>query len=237
MDFDGTLSKLAAHPEHAIFSKNMKQAVLNLIRSKRFQVSIVSGRSLKSVKQKVGIKNIFYAGNHGFEVSGPNFSWKLACVEAVEKEMPQIAQALKKVGKIPGVYLEEKKISLSVHFRHTPKKLLSSLKKEIKKAAKPFMDRGLVKIHRGKKIFEVRPNLSWDKGRVVELLIKKLQLERSLNIFIGDDITDEDAFKVLRNKNFGIKVGSLSGSWARYGLKNTEEVEKFLVQAFSLCHV
>ncbi len=208
-----------------------------MIRTKRFQVSIVSGRSLKSLKKKIGIKNIFYAGNHGFEVSGPNFSWKLACVEAVEKEMPQIARALEKAGAIPGVYLEEKKIALSIHFRRMPLRFFPRLKKEIKKAAKPFMDKRLVKINRGKKIFEVRPNLSWDKGRVVQFLIKKLQLEQSLNIFVGDDTTDEDAFAVLAGKNFGIKVGLLKKSKARYGLRNIEEVRKFLVQAFSLCHI
>ena len=82
----------------------------------------------------------------------------------------------------------------------------------------------------GKKVFEIKPNLDWDKGKAVSLLLDVLRLdENTLPVYFGDDITDEDAFFSLGNRGIGILVSETEReTGADYRLNNVEEVEEFL---------
>ena len=104
----------------------------------------------------------------------------------------------------------------------------------------PYIVRSKIKINSGKKVYEIRPPIMWDKGKVALWLLARQQflLERNkiLPVYIGDDVTDEDAFKALKKKGLTIFVGERASSEAEYYLKTTEEVAEFLRLIFDLKH-
>jgi alpha,alpha-trehalase len=135
---------------------------------------------------------------------------------------------------INGALVERKKFSIAIHYRSVKEDDIGEIEKAV--------DRILIKHpklrkSRGKKIFELQPDIDWHKGKALLWLIDTLELDRSntLPFYIGDDTTDEDAFNTLRGLGFGIVI--LEGSRctaATYSLKNPDEVEAFLKSLASM---
>ena len=125
----------------------------------------------------------------------------------------------------------------SVLFRNL-KSMKELIKKTISEIAAPHVKKGKIKINFGKKVIEIKPNVKWNKGKVVLWLLARQQFmlgDRKISpIYIGDDSTDEDAFKALKNKGLTIFVGKPRKSYAQFYLRDTGEVLKFLKQILSL---
>jgi len=231
LDYDGTLTPIVDTPDKAVLSKGMKQTVKKL--SKYCTVGIISGRDLRDVQRMVGIDSIFYSGSHGFEISGPMLHTEN---KAGVKFLPQLDIAedeLARLKSIKGVIIERKKFSIAVHYRLAPKGKISFIENVVDKVLKkhPELKKGY-----GKKVFEVRPNIKWDKGNALLWLLKFLKMETSLPVYIGDDVTDEDAFKAIKKTGIGILVSDDNApqTLASYTLRDPEEVRKFLVRVISI---
>jgi alpha,alpha-trehalase len=231
LDYDGTLTPIVRRPEDAHLSKSTRKVIERLAR--RCPVAIVSGRDLQDVRARVGIEGLYYAGSHGFDIVGPDGK-RREHPEAVPllPELDRAEDALqKRLSEIPGCRIERKKFAVAVHYREVAAADVPA----VEKAARAIhAQRSGLRLAGGKKIFELQPDVRWHKGRAVRWLIEnalKLDCSAVMPVYIGDDVTDEDAFQELRNDGIGIRVGETdqSASAARYRLRDPQEVRHFLL--------
>lgn len=225
LDFDGTLSPIVEHHEDAAISEEMRALVHQM--SKKYPVAVISGRGLADVKKRVGLDEIFYAGSHGFEISGPQ-GFSRDNEEAV-KVLPvfnEIEPVLReKLQHIQGVDFERKKFTLAIHYRQVKEELEPQVHKIVSQVLQDYPQ--LLQAG-GKKVIEIRPAIDWHKGKAVEFLKKELSRENNaFSLYVGDDVTDEDAFEYVAN-GLGVLVGEHGKqTYADYSLKDINEVEQF----------
>ncbi len=239
LDYDGTIVPIVDEPDKAVVSKETKNLLAELLKLCGFRLIIISGRGLKYIKNKIGLKDIIYIGNHGFEIEGPNINFKKPVSIRYKTILKKIKNELKrKVAYVKGVFIEDKGLSLSLHYRMVDKKEVHLVKNIFCEITNSYLLKNSIKVKNGKKLLEVRPVEDWDKGKAVLWLLSRrkfiLKDDKILPIYIGDDITDEDAFKALKNQGTSIFVGRPKKSYANFYLKNTEEVKKFLVKVLRL---
>jgi trehalose-phosphatase len=237
LDFDGTLAPIVSVPEKAKLPNDTKKILKDLVKTLKCKVAIISGRALKDIKNKVRLKNIIYVGVHGFQIEGQNL--KNFIPKGFFRTLEIIRDELKKkIHLFEGVILEDKDVSLALHYRLVKKEKVTHLKDIFKNIISSYLINKKIKLKTGRKVLEILPFLSWDKGKVVKLLLKK---EISLNnkevfpIYMGDDKTDEDAFRVLKRKGLAVSIGRIKNSFAEYYLKNPSEVKEFLKKLLLLC--
>ena len=239
LDFDGTLTPIQDHPDDVFLDEGMRDILRRLVDKSNVSVAIISGRQVSDVEKRVGVDNLIYAGNHGLEIKGPFGRRKLA--EAVEaaKIMEDVKNVLeKKLAGIENVYIEDKGLTLSVHFRMVADDLQSKVEDSVNEAMEPFAGSNRVRVTRGKKVLEVRPPIDWHKGKIVRYLIEKASSRAGMDIipiYIGDDVTDEDAFSEINElSGYSIKIApdDKVPSEARYYLKNIDEVRVLLSELY-----
>ena len=233
LDYDGTLTPIVQTPSKAIIHKDTKGLLEKLSRSPYCKIGIISGRKLEDIKNIVGIDNIIYAGNHGLEIQGPKIKFESQVSPRLKSIMRNVATDMKKqLSSIKGALVEDKGLTLSVHYRLVSKKDMLAFEKIVSKIINPYIVGDKIKVNPGKKVYEIKSPVKWDKGKVVLWFLARQQFilgeKNVLPIYIGDDITDEDAFKALKRKGLTVFVGKPGNSKADYYLKNTEEVTKFL---------
>jgi trehalose 6-phosphate phosphatase len=228
LDYDGTLTPIVNHPEDALLSDSMRSVLKKL--AKLCKVSVISGRDKKDVQKLVGLDELIYAGSHGFDISGPG-GMKMQNEEAKKflSVLDKAEEVLKtKLSVLKGSQLERKKFSIAIHYRNAAEDIVPQIKSSVYNVHEQFpnLRKGF-----GKKVIELQPDIEWHKGKAVLWLMDYLELKRDkvLPFYIGDDITDEDAFNVLQNIGIGILVGDQGKETkAHYLLNNVGEVEKFL---------
>jgi len=235
-DFDGTIAPIKPRPKEAKLGEGIRLLLRKISKRKSFIVGIISGRALKDIEEKVGVKGLIFAGNHGLEIAYKKKNFIYPAAKRYVPLISQIARSLKKrLAPFSGAILEEKNLSLSLHYRLVKKRNLPELKKIFFQAVKPYLAAQKIKLTYGKKVWEIRPPIKWDKGRAVLWLRQRLKPGRAFTLYIGDDATDEDAFRAV-NKIGGIsiRVGRKRGSSARYYLRNTKDTQRFFRQIGSL---
>jgi trehalose 6-phosphate phosphatase len=235
LDYDGTLTPIVDRPEDAIISESMRDAVRGL--AERCPVVIVSGRDRRVVQELMGVDDLIVAGSHGFDIWSPAGG-------TIEREegsrfgglLDEVRERLRtETGTIRGALVEPKKTSVAVHYRLVPEEERHRIKEIVDSVLAEHPD-GL-KVTPGKMVYEIQPKIEWDKGKAVLYLLDALDLDREdvVPIYLGDDITDEDAFEALEGRGIGIFVGraddpEVAGrtTSADYVLHTTQEVERFL---------
>lgn len=228
LDYDGTLTPIVADYRRALLADAMRQTLSRL--AEHSVVAVVSGRDLKDVRKLVGLDSVFYSGSHGFELSGPD-GWRHIHADAADylPDLDRAEEVLEaSLASVPGHALERKHFSLAVHYRQVDEARVGEVADAVDAvlAGNRRLTRGL-----GKKVFELKPALPWDKGSAVSLLLEKLDMTGNgdLAIYIGDDITDEAAFRVLRAPDVSIiVVDEDRATSADYALKDCDDVRRFL---------
>ncbi|OGZ79397.1 MAG: trehalose-phosphatase [Candidatus Staskawiczbacteria bacterium RIFOXYD2_FULL_37_9] len=234
LDFDGTLSKIAITPKDAFLKKSTKNILLKCLA--KYPVAIASGRTLKDVKQKVGIKKINYAGNHGLDWQIAGKKHRVKVPQKIKKAIDRAANELSKfLISYPGIIFENKKLTLALHYRLLEKIKTRKFEKDFEKfiLQPTYENLDLIK---NIKAFELRPKINWTKADFVKVLlkyVKKKQTKYPLAIYIGDDVTDEDVFLGVKNI-VSIRVGKNKKSSAKYFIKSQKEVNKFLSRLCSI---
>ena len=226
LDYDGTLTPIVSHPEDAWLSDSMRRTLREL--AARMPVAILSGRDLDDVRRRVDIAGIVYAGSHGFDIAGPHGLRR----QMASEFLPKLDMAEKKLQQaldgISGARVERKRLSIATHYRNVKEENVPRVKQAVGEVA--WRHRELRKMT-GKKVHELQPDIDWDKGRALMWLLETLALEGGniFPIYIGDDRTDEDAFRVLKQRGIGILVSEKPRfTAARYSLRDPAEVERFL---------
>jgi trehalose-phosphatase len=220
LDYDGTLSPIAPRPELATLPEETKEVVRRL--SERYPVAILSGRDREDVASMVGLDGIAYAGSHGYDIAGPGFQHEVGegIPETIDSATRELKRELEDLG---GVIVEPKRFAISIHFRLAQDKDVPVIEKTVDEVAArhPSLRKG-----HGKKLFELRPNLDWDKGKALLWILEAMDLDRTVPLYLGDDITDEDAFRVVE---IGILVAEEPReTMASYSLRDPDEVRRFL---------
>lgn len=234
LDYDGTLTPIVDHPEKALLPDRTRETIRRL--SRRCFVAIISGRDLESVRHLVSLEGLYYAGSHGFDIEGPEDSGVehqvgLEFLPALDGAEAEVAATL---SGIEGVLIERKKFAVAVHYRKVRRNEIGRVRRLVEKslAANPSLHMAC-----NNKVFELQPRLRWHKGAAVVWLLKRLDLDTPdvLPVCLGDDQTDEDAFRAIRERGIGIVVGEESRlSAATYRLRNPAETEVFLSRLISL---
>lgn len=240
-DYDGTLTPIVSRPDEAILSPEGREKLHTLAEKASFSVGIVSGRSLSEIKAMVGIEEIYYGGNHGLEIEGPGLKFTNPVAEVARAEIKDLAKQFSaKLASTEGVIVEDKGLSLSIHYRLVKKSQVNAVAEIFHQITSPRLRKGKIKVTSGKKVWEVRPPIDWHKGKAVETIMaeikKVLKCEQLLTIYLGDDTTDEDAFSIIhRPQGWSIFVGPENpSSNADYFLNSTSEVMTFLSRLLEL---
>lgn len=233
LDFDGTLAPIASAPDKAALPSGTKKVLSALVKRLKGQVVIVTGRALLDIKKKVGIKNIFYIGSHGFEIENRPFPLSRAYIKKTYRTITLIAKKThERFPKSSGIVIENKKLVLSVHYRRLEQEEQKAFRRFFLRIVRPFLKTGVIRLKGGKKVFELCPPVDWNKGKAVRWFLKKhrsaQELRRTSIFYIGDDKTDEDAFRALGRLGTTILVGRSKSSAAKYYLRNTGEVKTLL---------
>ncbi len=234
-DYDGTLTPIVGRPIEAILSPDVREKLCDLAQKPTVTVGIISGRSMAELKFMVSIEGIYYAGNHGLEIEGPGISFISQPAETARATIADLARQLSAaLNSIDGVIVEDKGLSLSVHYRLVKKEAEKQVADTFQRITSPLLSQKKIRITSGKKVWEVRPPIDWHKGKAVEAIIREikalLNLEQVLTVYLGDDTTDEDAFRVAhRPDGWSVFVGGENDSSdADYFLNSTNEVESLL---------
>jgi trehalose 6-phosphate phosphatase len=238
LDYDGTLTPIVDRPEDAVISESMREAVRALAR--RCTVCVVSGRDRPVVQKLMGVDDLVVAGSHGFDIWSPEEgTLEHAAGSGFEDLLQGVTNRLHgEATAIEGALIEPKKASVAVHYRLVSESERPRIKEIVDGLLAEHPDE--LKVTPGKMVYEIQPKLDWDKGKAVLHLVEALGLDRDefvplVPVYVGDDITDEHAFEVLKGRGIGVFVGNpddpeVAGrpTAADFVLTSIQEVERFL---------
>lgn len=236
LDYDGVLTPIVDRPEDALISDSMRETVHAL--AKRCPVCVVSGRDRLVVQELMGVDDLVVAGSHGFDIWSPTEGTiQHDAASGFEDVVAEATDRLRaEVDSIPGVVVEPKKASVAVHFRLVDPAQRKRISDTVDVMLAEQPDR--LKVTPGKMVYELQPKIDWNKGRAVLYLLQTLGLDTDdvVPIYLGDDITDEDAFRALAGgRGIGIIVGHADdpevadrATAADFVLSSPAEVEQLL---------
>ena len=208
-DFDGTLSDIVNDPGAARLVPGAAEALQQLV--ERCPVAVLSGRDLADVIERVGLPGIWYAGSHGFELTAPDGAHhQNDTAAATVPVLEEVAGELREQpGSIPGIVVEHKRFGVAVHYRNAARDRVGEVSAAVHAAGR----RHALRVTTGREVIELRPDIDWDKGKTLRWVIDHLQQAGSqtlsaplVPIYVGDDITDEDAFDAVRHDGVPIVV-------------------------------
>ena len=227
LDFDGTLAPIVPTPAAAAPLPGVATALAELAALPGIRVAIVTGRTVDDVRTRLHIAGAFYIGVHGLEVQHPGGPMTVqAGLDALHAGIAAIRRGLQhRVNDLKGVLLEDKGVALACHYRLASKKDGATLRALAEAAAAAARQEGLaVEVMHGHAVAEIRPTQT-NKGAAVLALLAPG--ERA--VYVGDDETDEDAFRRLPEDAVTIRVGPPEvESTARHRLEGPEAVLTFL---------
>jgi trehalose 6-phosphate phosphatase len=230
-DFDGTLSEIVEDPDSARLVDGAAEALTSL--SAACPVAILSGRDLADVRERIGLPGLWYAGSHGFELTGPDGTHHqnpeaAASIPVLAGAAADLADQL---GHIPGVVVEHKRFGVAVHYRNAARDRVG----EVAAAVRTAGQRTALRVTTGREVIELRPNIDWDKGKTLHWVLDYIRDNEGagplLPIYLGDDITDEDAFDAVHDDGIAILVRHSDdgdrATAARYALDDPDRVREF----------
>ncbi|MDP2688830.1 MAG: trehalose-phosphatase [Deltaproteobacteria bacterium] len=221
LDYDGTITPIAARPERATLTYQMKEILKAAARA--YPTAIVSGRSLADVMGKVGMEGITYAGNHGAEIRGEGFTMVFDAGAAFREEIKRLEAELNALARAwKGVIVENKGHSITLHYRLLDTRSQRLLAERYGKAVEGAAARGAVRLSAGKKSFEIRHPAGWNKGNAVAWLLDRKIFRGTYPVYIGDDETDKDAFRAIAGRGMSVFVGGAVDEADYYLVAQTE---------------
>ncbi|HEV2306400.1 MAG TPA: trehalose-phosphatase [Candidatus Acidoferrales bacterium] len=225
-DFDGTLAPIKRHPQAVNLHPAVRRALSELA-ERGILRGVVSGRSLGDLIPRIAIPGIWYVGAHGFFLRDPR-DRRFSLLNA--KQRKQISRAHEELARLlrglPAIRLEPKAATVAVHYRGASPRSREQARLIIARIL--TNDRNLRLLH-GKKVWQILPKSSVDKGAAIRFILRREAAKPApltLAFYVGDDETDELAFRRLRG--ISIRVGKSRRTAASYYLKSPAEVRQFL---------
>ncbi len=224
LDFDGTLAPIVEQPETAA----MPDAIIAIIQElkERYPIAVISGRNLADLRKRVGLEGVTYEGNNGADMEG------LSAFESGRPLMIEFLTAARNAfSSFPGVQIEDKEMTASIHFRRISPMFLEHFLSAFRRLAGDFKDTLIISEER--KVFEIRPQGTWNKGDAVLRLMEGVFKGR-FPVYIGDDSSDEAGFRAVRGEGLSVSVGG--NPETDYYLRNQGEVHEFLTLIAGISH-
>jgi trehalose 6-phosphate phosphatase len=231
LDFDGTLAEFNPDPDAPVLTPERYELLSHISRAPGTSLGIVSGRRLDDLRHRTRLPDhVYHAGLHGLEIevngvreTHPDLSW-------AEERLDGLAGSLRRLlDKFPEALIEDKGASVAVHVRKVPSEERDRVFAHADILAVPWIAEGLVRRLEGNCVVEYLPNISGHKGEATRWIVADVEtkLQRAAWVaYIGDDITDEDAFRVITD-GIGVLVG-LRPTSATYKLDGIADVDRFL---------
>jgi trehalose 6-phosphate phosphatase len=206
LDYDGVLTPIVDTPSDAVMGPEMRRIVSDL--AQRASVCVVSGRDRAVVTELMGLDDLIVAGSHGFDIHSPSTGTithdaSSGFEDLVEKVTAEVTD---RAAAIEGTLVEPKHASVALHYRAVDPSRHGEVSELVDGvlAAHP----GELRVTPGKFVHEIQPKIDWNKGRAVEHLLGVLDLRGPdvLPVYLGDDVTDEDAFAAPSIADGGLGV-------------------------------
>ena len=225
LDYDGTLVPFVPNPAEAQLDERARETLARISSKRRVAVTIISGRSLADIHARINLEGLIYAGNHGLEICSGGMQFIEPMAAARKQELAQLSRRLAaELRGIEGAVVEYKGLTTTIHHRQAAVREIGRIEDAVRAAvalvAKSFRTAS------SKMAIEVMPRTRWHKGKAAAWINQHLG-GKPLSLFIGDDETDEDAFRALPD-GITVRVGSCTDTAARYCLTDPSAVHEFL---------
>jgi len=208
-DYDGTLAPIADNPKKTFMPVDIEVTLNKIARHPKVFLAIISGRGLSDVQSRVGIKNITYSGNHGLEIEGPDgtrYDYELPA--DMKRSYKKLVQELSEKVNKNNAWVEDKKVSLTYHYRDTP----IDVKESQRQLAVNIIESHGFKANQAHEAIEAKPPVNWHKGEAALLILKNKfgdnWPDHTKVLFTGDDTTDEDAMRLLQGNAISFRVST-----------------------------
>jgi trehalose 6-phosphate phosphatase len=230
-DFDGTLADFDPDPAAVVLPES-RRGLLNAIGSQPYvTVGLVSGRRLADVRDRAHLSiDACYAGLHGLEIDCDGERFLHPAVEASRSLLQDLAASIgSAIASVPGAFVENKGLSMAAHFREASAADASRVIAIVERQAAPHVESGVLRIMRGACLIELLPDIDWHKGSAIDWIYRRIAERRGalFAVYMGDDVTDEDAFRVLRGRGISM-AASDRVSGADFTLEGPPEIEALL---------
>jgi trehalose-phosphatase len=232
MDFDGTLADFDVNPAAVKLPESRAALLQALGRRADISAGIISGRRISDVRERAyGGPSLFYAGLHGLEIEGPGLRYVHHDVAIAAPTISILIHELRTatVG-LPGVFVEDKGFTAALHYRAASKADQLHATTRFYALAEPYLNSSTLRVQPGNHVLELLPNIDWTKGDAVRVIVRHLEVQYKQTawpVYLGDDLTDEDAFEVIGDSGLTIAVTNRA-TRAAFSIPNPEAVEQFL---------
>lgn len=237
-DFDGTLCEFRNDPESVRLADARRATLSTLARRPAVCVGIVSGRRAADIRDRAGLDGpVYYAGLHGMEIDGPDGGFTVDRLAARRDRLRELAGSLSAaVEPLDGVFLEDKDLSVALHVRAAAPADRLRAEQTFWALVSPALNAGLARVQRGHHVFELLPDIAWNKGNAVRWI--EADAARRFGtpvrpVYLGDDRTDEHAFEAVGDRGVTVIVGR-APSAATHRLPDPAAVERLLDRLVAL---
>lgn len=209
-DFDGTLVEFDADPA-AVWLPGERRGILDrLLERQDVSLAIISGRRLADVRKRTGLPDgAWFVGLHGLEIEGGGEHFVHPQVAEARALVQGLSTALApRVTGQPGAFIEDKELSVAVHFRESPPAVEAEVASAFEQVTRPAVETGRLRVMRGASVLELLPNIPWNKGDAVRWIEERVRRASGpvFPVYLGDDVTDQDAFHELEGR--GVRVAA-----------------------------
>jgi trehalose-phosphatase len=207
LDFDGTLTEFNPDPDAVELSRECRRLLVDLSARPDVTLGIISGRRLADVRRRTQLNARTYcAGLHGLEIEGPGVTFVHPDATRTLTTIRQLGAALASdLAGLNGVFIEDKHLSIAAHFREAADQDAARVPAIVERHVAPFIESGLLRLMHGAFVIEVLPNIDWHKGSAVAWIRELVAAEHDvIPVYVGDDVTDEDAFQAVRGVGLAI---------------------------------
>jgi trehalose-phosphatase len=231
LDFDGTVAEFNPDPSAPELTAARWDLLYQIAREPQLSLGIVSGRRLDDLKRRTRLPDhVYHAGLHGLEIEVNGRRTTHPDLGAAEARVAGLAATLKPLlDEFPSAFIEDKGASVAIHTRRMPKEAYDAVFCRADALATPWIAENHVRRLEGNAVVEYLPNIHGHKGEATKWITQDIEAKfarRAWVAYIGDDITDEDAFRAIEC-GISVLVG-LRPTSATYKIDGIPDVDRFL---------
>jgi trehalose-phosphatase len=230
-DFDGTLAEFDLDPAAPVLTQERRDWLTAVAMGSGVSLGVVSGRRLDDLKRRTRLApTVYHSGLHGLEIEIDNRRWQHPELGEAHRHIRELTVHLMQVAdRLPGSFVEDKSASVAFHVRRVPAEKRGEMILTAQREATAWIETGRVRPLLGDAVVEFLPNIRSHKGDALQWIVADVEARtrtQSWVAFVGDDVTDEDAFRAIRS-GIGVLVG-LRPTAATFQLGSIAEVDRLL---------
>jgi trehalose-phosphatase len=230
-DFDGTLAPFHPDPDAVSLDEEVRGLLAGLALKPNSTAGIISGRRLPDLEKRLRIPGeVYVAGFHGLEIHAPGEIFMHPEAAAATSTMRAIAEAMRPhLPALPGAFIEDKVFSVALHYREATPAVRVVAQSCFMKVAREYVDSGRVRVLPGSCVVELLPGVSWHKGSALRWIRERIELVHgpTFTVYVGDDVTDEDAFRAVGPEGMTI-AASDRATGAEFSVNGPDGVKRLL---------